>query len=51
VAELPEHPTAVAVTMAGKLSGSFGINATVLLTPEELDVAASKAADLRPPGA
>jgi uncharacterized protein with GYD domain len=51
IAELPDNPTTVAVTMAGKLSGSFGINATVLLTPEELDVAASKAVDFRPPEA
>lgn len=41
----------LAVTLAGKLSGSFDINATVLLTPEQLDVAVARVVDFRPPGA
>ena len=51
IAELPDNPTTTAVTLAGKLSGAFDINATALLTPEELDAAATKAVDFRPPGA
>jgi uncharacterized protein with GYD domain len=51
IAELPDNPTTVAVTMAGKLSGAFDINATALLTPEELDIAAAKTVDFRPPEA
>jgi uncharacterized protein with GYD domain len=51
IAELPDDPAAVAITLAGKLSGAFDINATVLLTPERLDEAVSRVVDFRPPGA
>ena len=51
IAELPDSPTTVAVSLAGKLSGAFDINATALLTPEEMDVAVSRSVDFRPPGA
>ena len=51
IADLPDDPTVVAVTLAGKLSGSFDINATALLTPEQIDAAVSKVVEFRPPAA
>lgn len=40
-----------AVSMAVGASGAVSIKTTVLLTPEEIDGAAKKSVDYRPPGA
>ena len=50
IVNLPDYVTALAVTLAGNVSGTFSIRATELLTPEELDVAVKKSVDFRPPG-
>ncbi|HEY5982065.1 MAG TPA: hypothetical protein VIU38_01215 [Anaerolineales bacterium] len=47
---LPDYVSAMAVTLAGNVSGTFSIRATELLTPEEVDVAVKKSVDFRPPG-
>lgn len=51
IVNLPDYTTALAVTLAGNVSGTFSIRATELLTPEQVDQAASKSVDFRPPGA
>ena len=50
IVNLPDYVTALAVTLAGNVSGTFSIRATELLTPEELDVAVKRSVDFRPPG-
>jgi len=50
IVNLPDNATATAVTMAGNISGTFGIKTVVLLTPEEIDDAVRKAVDFRAPG-
>ncbi len=50
IVNLPDYVSAMAVTLAGNLSGTFSIRATELLTPEEVDVAVKKSVDFRPPG-
>jgi len=50
IVDLPDNITATAVTMAGNVSGTFGIKTVVLLTPEEVDQAVKKSVDFRPPG-
>src|SRR5512143_3210315 len=47
---LPDYVSAMAVTLAGNVSGTFRIRATELLTPEEMDAAVKKSVDFRPPG-
>jgi uncharacterized protein with GYD domain len=48
--DLPDNATATAVTLAGNVSGTFGIKGVSLLTPEELDEATKKSVQFRPPG-
>jgi uncharacterized protein with GYD domain len=48
--DLPDSATATAVTLAGNVSGTFGIKGVSLLTPEELDEATKKSVAFRPPG-
>ncbi len=50
IVNLPDYVSAMAVTLAGNLSGTFSIRATELLTPEEVDVAVKRSVDFRPPG-
>jgi uncharacterized protein with GYD domain len=52
IVELPEGIAAAALTMAIGSGGGFRANTTVLLTPEEVDMAAEKALTVgyRPPG-
>lgn len=50
IVNLPDYVSAMAVTLAGNVSGTFGIRATELLTPEEVDVAVKRSVDFRPPG-
>jgi uncharacterized protein with GYD domain len=50
IVDLPDNVSTSAITMAGNLSGTFGIKTVVLLTPEEIDAAVKKSVDFRPPG-
>jgi uncharacterized protein with GYD domain len=50
IADLPDHATATVTSLAGNISGSFRIKTVVLVTPEEVDEAAKKSIDFRPPG-
>jgi uncharacterized protein with GYD domain len=50
IVNLPDYVTALAVTLAGNVSGTFSIRATELLTPEQVDVAVKTSVDFRPPG-
>ena len=50
IVNLPDYVSAMAVTLAGNVSGTFSIRATELLTPEQVDVAVKKSVDFRPPG-
>ncbi|HEV8149947.1 MAG TPA: GYD domain-containing protein [Gemmatimonadales bacterium] len=50
IADLPDQATAVAVSLAVNATGAAGLKTTVLITPEEVDAAAKKSVDYRPPG-
>ena len=50
IVNLPDYVSAMAVTLAGNVSGTFSIRATELLTSEEMDAAVKKSVDFRPPG-
>jgi uncharacterized protein with GYD domain len=50
IVNLPDNVSATAVTLAGNVSGTFGIRGVPLLTPEEMDEAVKKSIDFRPPG-
>jgi uncharacterized protein with GYD domain len=51
VIDLPDHETATAVALTVNASGAVTVRTTVLLTPEEVDAAAQRSVDYRPPGA
>ena len=51
VAEFPDNVSAAAVSLAANAAGMIHVKATVLITPEEMDQAAQKSENLRPPGA
>jgi uncharacterized protein with GYD domain len=46
----PDNVTAAAVSLAVNASGAVSTKTTVLLTPEEIDQAAKKSVNYRPPG-
>jgi len=50
IVDLPDNVTTTAVTLAGNVSGTFRIHGVELLAAEELDAAAGKSVDFRPPG-
>ena len=51
IVDMPDHASAAAIALAASASGRVAVKTTVLMTPEELDEAASKTPDYRPPGA
>jgi uncharacterized protein with GYD domain len=51
VFDLPDNETAAALALAVNASGATRVRTVVLLTPEQVDAAASRAVDYRPPGA
>lgn len=51
VVDLPDHETATAVALTVNASGAVTVRTTVLMTPEEVDAAAQRSVDYRPPGA
>ena len=50
IADLPDNEAAAAVALTVNASGAAGVKTTVLLTPEEVDAAAKRSVDYRPPG-
>ncbi|MFN4141990.1 GYD domain-containing protein [Aestuariivirga sp.] len=50
IAELPDNVSAAAVGLTVGAAGSAQGRMTVLLTPEEIDQAAKKSPEYRPPG-
>jgi uncharacterized protein with GYD domain len=51
IADLPDHASAAAISLTVSASGAVRTSTTVLMTPEEVDEAAKKSVDYRPPGA
>jgi len=50
VVDLPDDEAAAAVALAVNASGGATVKTTVLLTPEQVDEAAKRSVDYRPPG-
>ena len=50
VFDLPEHDAAAALAMTMIAGGGVTVNTTVLLTPEQIDIASDTAVEYRPPG-
>ncbi len=48
--DLPDNAAAAALGLAVAATGLVAIKTVVLLTPEEIDAAAKKTVDYRPPG-
>jgi uncharacterized protein with GYD domain len=51
VVDAPDNESATAVALAVNASGVVSARTTVLLTPEEVDAAAKRSVEYRPPGA
>ncbi len=50
ICDLPDNESAAAVALTVNASGAAGVKTVVLLTPEEVDAAAQRSVDYRPPG-
>jgi uncharacterized protein with GYD domain len=50
IVDLPDNESAAAVALAVNASGGATARTIVLLTPEEVDAAAKRSVDYRPPG-
>jgi uncharacterized protein with GYD domain len=50
IGDFPDNATAAAFSLAINASGAVKARTTVLMTPEEVDKAAKKTVDYRPPG-
>jgi uncharacterized protein with GYD domain len=50
IVDLPDNESATAVALTVNSSGAVTVRTTVLLTPEEVDAAAKRSVDYRPPG-
>ena len=51
IVDLPDNESAAAVALTVNASGGASVRTVVLLTPEEVDGAAKRSVDYRPPGA
>ena len=51
IADLPDNESATAVALTVNAAGGATIKTVVLLTPEEVDAAAQRSVEYRPPGA
>lgn len=51
IVDLPDNESAAAVALTVNAAGGATVRTTVLLTPEEVDAAAQRSVDYRPPGA
>jgi uncharacterized protein with GYD domain len=50
IVDVPDNVTVAAVSLAVNASGAVNVSFTVLITPEEMDQAAKKTVNYRPPG-
>jgi len=50
IVDIPDHASAAAVSLTVGATGAVRVKTTVLVTPEEVDEAAKKSVDYRPPG-
>jgi uncharacterized protein with GYD domain len=50
IADMPDNVSAAAFALLITAAGGATLNTTVLITPEEVDEAAKKSMDYRPPG-
>jgi uncharacterized protein with GYD domain len=50
IVDLPDNESAAAVALTVNASGGATVRTIVLLTPEEVDAAAKRSVDYRPPG-
>ena len=50
IVDLPDNVTTTAVSLAVNAAGAFRGKTTILMTPEDVDEAAKKTVDYRPPG-
>ncbi len=51
IADLPDNEAATAIALAVNAAGGARVRTVVLVTPEEVDAAAKRSVDYRPPGA
>jgi uncharacterized protein with GYD domain len=51
IVDLPDNESAAAVALTVNSAGGAAVRTVVLLTPEEVDAAAQRSVDYRPPGA
>jgi uncharacterized protein with GYD domain len=51
IVDLPDNESAAAVAITVNATGGATVRTVVLLTPEEVDAAAKRSVDYRPPGA
>jgi len=50
IVDLPDNEAAAAVALTVNASGAVNLKTTVLMTPEEVDAAARRSVEYRPPG-
>jgi uncharacterized protein with GYD domain len=50
ICELPDNESAAAVALTANASGAVSVETVALLTPEEVDGAAGRSVEYRPPG-
>lgn len=50
IADLPDNEAAAAIALTVNAAGAITAKTTVLLTPEQIDEAAKRSVDYRPPG-
>jgi uncharacterized protein with GYD domain len=50
ILDMPDNASMAALALAAGASGAVTVKTTVLMTPEEVDEAAKKTPDYRPPG-
>jgi uncharacterized protein with GYD domain len=50
IVDLPDNESATAVALTVNSAGGAAVRTVVLLTPEEVDAAAQRSVDYRPPG-
>ena len=50
IVDLPDNESAAAVALTVNASGAVSLKTVVLMTPEEVDAAAKRSVDYRPPG-
>ena len=50
IVDLPDNESAAAVALTVNSAGGAAVRTVVLLTPEEVDAAAQRSVDYRPPG-